>query len=208
MRLGDGGVPLPADADFSDNGMTREDRILARVVLDLGLAKPSDIEGAVGKIRESGASLARVLQEAGCLKPRFLAAVEKVVKSKLATTKASGTARPSARMRAQRPPSSRHPARPTTDAEKQQALPSLGTPQLPAEPGHPEVQTTPQAQGPAPQLPDPLPSERDPTARPKPPDARPLEADPPPSSQYMREREARRRRRANRWGRDGPPGTQ
>ncbi len=195
---------MPADVDFSDSGMTREDRILARVVLDLGLAKPSDIEDAAGKVKESGASLAQALQEAGCPKPRFLAAVEKVVKSRLATTKASGAERPSARMRAQRPPSSRHPARPSTDVEKQQALPSLAAPSRPgpvgdvvpttppAGPGHPEVQTTPQAQGPDRQ----------------PPDAPPSKGDPPPSSKYMREREARRRRRAKSWGPDGNPGTQ
>ncbi len=194
---------MPTDADFSDSGMTREDRILARVVLDLGLAKVSDIEGAMGKVKESGAPLARVLQETGCLKPRFLAAVEKVVKSRLATTKASGSERPSARKRAQRPPSSRQLARPTTSAEKQQVLPSLGTPHPPGEsgrlaarpppPGRVDdvVRTTRQAQGLGQQ----------------PPDEQRSEGDPPPSSQYMKVREARRRRRAKGWGRDGDPGT-
>ena len=142
---------MSVDVDLSNRGLTREDQILARVVLDLGLAKVKDIEGAVSRVGANGGPLARVLQETGCLNARFLTAVEKVVKSRLTTTKASGAKRPSTRASVRRPTSSRSFTQVAGGAEKKQVLPNLAMPLQPAQaspPAQPPIQAQPAARTP------------------------------------------------------------
>ena len=147
---------MAADVDFTGRGLSREDEILARVVVDLGLASPSDVESAIGKLKEGGgASLGQVLQESGNLSKRYLSVVQKAVKSRLSTTEApvspkearrstvpSQPAEPTRLARraggpdaASPPPSLPGQGKPPGGVEQKQILPSLAMP-----PPQPRVQ--------------------------------------------------------------------
>jgi hypothetical protein len=89
--------------DPSGRGLSREDEMLARVVMDLGIAKASAIESAIDRVsqartRGESAGLSQVLRDSGCLHPRFATVVERVVKTRLGLpdTQAAASAQPSA----------------------------------------------------------------------------------------------------------------
>lgn len=75
--------------EFDASGLSREDEMLAKVVVDLGLARMADVRAAIAQLKEAkgkgdGKSLSEVLRERGHLNPRFASAVEKAVRSRLA----------------------------------------------------------------------------------------------------------------------------
>jgi hypothetical protein len=74
--------------EFGGKNLSREDEVLARVVLDLGVAETSAIQSAIDAVAEARAQgevrkLADVLRDTGCLHARFAQVVEKVVKTRL-----------------------------------------------------------------------------------------------------------------------------
>jgi hypothetical protein len=80
---------LAAEQNLNTEGLSQEEEILARVVIDLGLAKAKDVVRAidvVSRTRAAGGSvsLAENMQESGCLNPRFASAVQKAVRTRMA----------------------------------------------------------------------------------------------------------------------------
>lgn len=80
---------MTPDLEHGDARLTREDEVLARVVVDLGLATALDVRMAMTQLAEArskgeGKTLSDVLRERGCLRPRFASAVEKAVRARLA----------------------------------------------------------------------------------------------------------------------------
>jgi len=150
---------LAAELSFDGRGLPREDELLARVIVDLGLARQGDVLNAVETVRRSraegqGRTLAQTLQDTGSLHPRFVTVVMKAVNNKLVAEglppaelpkppkpKEPAPAAPAPEIPAPPPAAAAPPVRPAPAASAPQAPPPEQAPQpqpnsgLFAEPG-------------------------------------------------------------------------
>jgi len=122
--------------DPTGKGLSREEEILARVVMDLGIADSGAIEGAIDQVSQARSrgeqtGLSQALKDSGTLHPRFAAVVERVVKSRLGAAGGGGEGRPSGPAPVPAPAA---PSAPAPNPAPSPAPAAASTPEHPAPP--------------------------------------------------------------------------
>ncbi|MHC4248544.1 MAG: hypothetical protein ACYS9X_05385 [Planctomycetota bacterium] len=192
---------MAGELSFESRGLPREDELLARVVVDLGLARQGDVLNAVdvagrSRAKGDGKSLAQVLQDTGSLHPRFVKVVMKAVNNKLVAEGLPPAAVPEPPP--PRPPTSAALERPPTGqnvAERASSPPTPPPARTPPAPPPKVAAPPPPAAGPfAPRAEPPPPAEGAsasgpfaPRTQPPPSAATPPAPEPPPAARFPAE---------------------